>query len=593
MESSVDAGVRGHRSLWRARRTRPIALSLMTLLFPGLIDAQTVPHPFDEGFDTSSPPTLPAGWSASSSRDPDGDFSLSTSGAFSAPGCAVSSNAEIAQTLTSPPVDLGEWRGSVLRWMERRSATHDATMALRVSTDGGSSFVPIEGGEWGPPGVTTYVERRITLPDWLESRPGARFRWAVSADGSGSTGTIRLDDISLSGQPRFDISLGPLGVSPGHPLAGEEIVCNGFVVNTGFGDADQVRLSWALDLDGDGTPDQAGSEGSIDIGLVLPGDSAEYEFTFVRPGQGPLTLYTIVASGPDMVPANDTASMRFGAATAPLSVVINEIMYDPIAEKAEYVELFNRTGDTINLGAWRLTDDEDDSTGGRLVTADLLLEPGGYLLCSPDSALTAHYPEIPDEARVIGNLRGFSLNNDGDLLILSDESGGTIDRLDYLPEWHTPALDETRGRSLERIDPANEISGPWNWGTSAGGSGGTPGYRNSLAANRVPTDDRLRCDPNPFSPDGDGIEDVTLIGYRLGGGPVIARVRIYDREGRPVRTLVEGVYAPGTGSFAWNGYDDAGRKAPIGVYVVLLDAVDGSGVEAMSLRGVVVVAGRL
>ncbi len=563
------------------------------VLLPAIIVAQTAPHPFNERFDSSSPPQLPAGWSASSARDPDGDFSISTSGAYSPPCCVLGTNATVVQTLTSAPLDLSDWRECVLDWKERRSATHDASVVLLASTDGGTSFVPIEGGALQPPRVTSYVDRRITLPEWLAGRPEVRLRWTVAGDGSGATGTIRLDDISVSGRPGRDIALGPLLTSPAHPLPGDEIVCGGVIVNSGFAEVAGVQLAWGLDIDGDGAPDQSGPQGSIDAGRVPPGDSVAYEFTFIRPGSGSLTVFAFVTSGPDMISANDTASVRLGAVAAPLSIVVNEIMYDPLAGKAEYVELFNRSGETIDLGAWRLTDDEDDSTGGRLGTAAILLEPGGYLLCSPDTAMATHYPEIPDAVRVIGGLRAFSLNNDGDHLILSDEAGGTIDRLDYVPEWHTPALDETRGRSLERIESGSGGSGPWNWGTSAGGSGGTPGFRNTLAADRVPTDDRLRCDPNPFSPDGDGFEDVTVIGYRLGDGPVIARIRIYDREGRPVRTLAEGVYATGTGSFAWNGYDDAGRRAPIGVYVVLLDAVDGSGVEAMSLKGVVVVAGRL
>ncbi len=223
----------------------------------------------------------------------------------------------------------------------------------------------------------------------------------------------------------------------------------------------------------------------------------------------------------------------------------------------------------------------------------IALEPGGYLLCSPDTTMRADYPDIPAGVEVIGRLRSFSLNNSGDLLILSGPAGEMIDRVEYLPQWHTPALDVTQGRSLERIDAGTGGEPAWNWGTSAGGGGGTPGYRNSLNAEQAAGDDGLNCSPNPFSPDGDGFEDVTLINYRLETGPVIARVRIYDREGRTVRTLTAGEYVTGTGSFAWNGYDDHGRKAPIGVYIVLLDAVDASGSEAVSARGVVVLAGRL
>jgi hypothetical protein len=168
-----------------------------------------------------------------------------------------------------------------------------------------------------------------------------------------------------------------------------------------------------------------------------------------------------------------------------------------------------------------------------------------------------------------------------------------IDRVAYSPSWHTPALEVTQGRSLERVDPGSAGSEGWNWGTSAGSAGGTPGGPNSLRVSPQASGGELDCSPNPFSPDGDGFEDVTLISYRPGNGPALARARLYDAQGRLVRTLTAGGYIGAGGSFAWNGYDDLGRKAPIGIYVVVVDTVDGDGGGAASLRAVVVVGGKL
>jgi flagellar hook assembly protein FlgD len=88
-------------------------------------------------------------------------------------------------------------------------------------------------------------------------------------------------------------------------------------------------------------------------------------------------------------------------------------------------------------------------------------------------------------------------------------------------------------------------------------------------------------------------EAIPEIAFRSGNGPSIARARIYDAGGALVRTLTSGEYMPADGSFAWNGYDDRGRRAPIGIYVVVVDLVDGSGKEATALRAVVVLAGNL
>jgi hypothetical protein len=75
--------------------------------------------------------------------------------------------------------------------------------------------------------------------------------------------------------------------------------------------------------------------------------------------------------------------------------------------------------------------------------------------------------------------------------------------------------------------------------------------------------------PRPFSPNGDGVNDITRIHYdltRLVGAAPIA-VRVFDLAGNLVRTLFSG--AQGGGSFAaeWDGADAAGNKVPPGIYL--------------------------
>lgn len=71
------------------------------------------------------------------------------------------------------------------------------------------------------------------------------------------------------------------------------------------------------------------------------------------------------------------------------------------------------------------------------------------------------------------------------------------------------------------------------------------------------------------------------------------RVRIYNTDGWLLRTLTAGSYVPGEGVLIWNGFDDKGRKAPIGIYVLFLEGVEGDGVNVFTMKGVVVVAGTM
>jgi len=69
--------------------------------------------------------------------------------------------------------------------------------------------------------------------------------------------------------------------------------------------------------------------------------------------------------------------------------------------------------------------------------------------------------------------------------------------------------------------------------------------------------------PNPFNPS-------TTVAFTL-GRPARVRLRIFDLQGRALRTLVEGALAAGQHAERWDGRDDHGRTVPAGVYLCRLD----------------------
>jgi len=64
--------------------------------------------------------------------------------------------------------------------------------------------------------------------------------------------------------------------------------------------------------------------------------------------------------------------------------------------------------------------------------------------------------------------------------------------------------------------------------------------------------------PNPFNPD-------TIIRYDIPEQSEVA-IRIINTSGRSIRTLVEGIRAPGGHSVFWDGKDDSGQSLPSGLY---------------------------
>jgi hypothetical protein len=175
--------------------------------------------------------------------------------------------------------------------------------------------------------------------------------------------------------------------------------------------------------------------------------------------------------------------------------------------------------------------------------------------------------------------------------VVRDPSGRTIDSVAYLPAWHNPGVIDATGRSLERIQPLFSSNDRRNWNTCVEKSGGTPGRVNSIFTRSFPADSRLSCSPNPFSPDNDGREDYTVIHYELPLQSGIMNLKIYDSKGRQVRKLSNNELCGPHGDVVWDGRNDEGRTARIGIYIALLEAINEQGV--LSAKTVIVLAGRL
>src|SRR5205085_2661600 len=73
-------------------------------------------------------------------------------------------------------------------------------------------------------------------------------------------------------------------------------------------------------------------------------------------------------------------------------IVINELMYKPISgnDADQYIELYNRSSHTVNLGGWTLSD-----AASFAFPSNTLLAPDGYLVVASDAAhLRATYPNL-------------------------------------------------------------------------------------------------------------------------------------------------------------------------------------------------------
>ncbi len=80
---------------------------------------------------------------------------------------------------------------------------------------------------------------------------------------------------------------------------------------------------------------------------------------------------------------------------------------------------------------------------------------------------------------------------------------------------------------------------------------------------------QAQMQPNPFTPNGDGVNEEAVLSYALLNLTEVAaaEIAIYDLTGRKVRQLQSESLVSGTYAENWNGRDDSGRLVPPGIYM--------------------------
>ena len=240
-------------------------------------------------------------------------------------------------------------------------------------------------------------------------------------------------------------------------------------------------------------------------------------------------------------------------------IIINEIMAAPDLTKnqTEWVELYNRSQQNVNLKGWLLGDSKKQTA----ITEDVLeVQPGQFLIIAEDkNKFLQSSPGFTGQVIQPGSWQ--TLDNDGDEVILKDSLGFLAEKVSYPSQ-------NLKGVSWERIDYERSAEEVNNWWRCVDSVGATPGKQNSVQAS-FSSKIELKIEPNPFSPDEDGFDDQTEIEFTIPLG-VELTMRIYDRKGRLVRTLFENEPKV-SGKVSWDGRKDDGSKVRSGVYILFVE----------------------
>jgi hypothetical protein len=304
---------------------------------------------------------------------------------------------------------------------------------------------------------------------------------------------------------------------------------------------------------------------------------------------------------------------------SPGDIVVTEAMirpleddYDGQANQSQYVEVYNRTDESIWIPSlkFHLGWKEDGGASwkeARCVSCQVIqgfvthhLPPKSFGLIFPEpeegpttvsqSRVAQAHPELPLTIpfwQVDAKTLGFR-STENQLYVAvqyQDRMAHIMDSVRFTEQSHHPLVPTTKGLSLERLTStkAAQQTNPgvetwhyldgWNpnhWVSSAHPSGGTPGQINpsQIHPAQSPRESWVSLSPTTFSPNRDGVDDILRIEYELQSPDYLIEATLYTTQGLPIVHLTRGQLAGTRGQLIWKGWMDDGTVVPAGLYLL-------------------------
>lgn len=291
----------------------------------------------------------------------------------------------------------------------------------------------------------------------------------------------------------------------------------------------------------------------------------------------------------------DTISYKQPSLAENFDVVINEVLFNPTENCVDYIELYNRSNNVIDLKEIQIGVAD---TNVQLLISPITISEKSVLLFPNEHIYFSKNPDLISECYQASNRNYWQLrelmdmNNTNDIIGIAN-SISAIDVLAYNEDWHFDLLNSTDGVSLERINPNNATQSSTNWHSASSIIGfGTPGYINSQFIPSQNFENEITIDPTFISPDNDGYQDVISIYYKNSLNGYIANVKIFDTAGRLIKTLVDSETLSSDGIIIWDGITNDGVKASVGIHIVQLELLNVNG-EFITIKKSIVVAAKL
>lgn len=376
-------------------------------------------------------------------------------------GSESSGNSDYMNYLTPAiaPVSVGD--GQATNWYHPRIAVIENVFLAGGACITAPPAIVLQTEEGNPAGsLTSYAG--YCVGDIVITSDGGN-TYTVSANGAVSQGP---DERAAAGLPLTlyvdEFSGGDL----------PPIVSNVNAVNITETTAD---ITWNTNEDADSLVRYGTVSGSYTQTLNDPTMTMSHSLSLSGLTLGTTYYYQVESTDSG---SNTTTSMEYSfTTTSPggaSGLVFSEIYYDTVGTDSveEWIELYNGTGSTVDLGGWTITD--NNGTGSTYTfPAGTTIAAGTYLTVAVNSAgFNALYGYDADLYGAIP-----ALNNDGDTLLLKDSSAVEMDAAAWeggassgIPTGWGSTTDPvaSTGSTIVRTDPGSDTDTYTDWGTASG-----------------------------------------------------------------------------------------------------------------------------
>ena len=391
---------------------------------------------------------------------------------------------------------------------------------------------------------------------------------STTAPTSGTGSTIVRSDVTVDSNTFSDwVSATGNGNPQTQPSPNQDPVA---VVNGPYTGVEGTAVSFSSV--GSNDPDGTIASYSWDFGDGGSSTSANPSYTYTSAGTYTVNL-TVTDNAGATNAAQTTATID---AIVSGGVVISEVFYDTPGNDSneEWIELFNAGSTTVSIGGWTITDD-NGSGSSYTYSNNASLAPGTfYTVAAQRKGFRRLYGKNADKYSSLP-----ALNNNGDAIVLKDDSGNEIDAVAWeggsgsgLPiAWgSTTDPSAPSGSTIIRADLYGDTDTFTDW-SIASGNGNPNTQADGPLSKAIAFDDieepeeipstisLLQNYPNPFNPS-------TNIDFELNEDTQV-RISVYNLLGQEVATLIDGFKSAGRHTVQFEA-----SNLSTGIYIYRMEA---------------------